>query len=231
MKNLKDKVWEVVDPDDNFDPVFTYWRYNEIIEHYFWYWCSAMEESGKKHLISKDACVLDWIVINWATEVTINRGENMCKCKPSVDVKIVYLENYNGGPDDEPLKYEKDGDSGFDLRVAASYAIAPGSVIIVKTGIKVAVPQGYELQVRTRSGSPVKRGFVVANSPGTVDSGYRGEVGVIVHNISDDFVFIDQGERIAQGVICPVYQANFIKVEELDETERGENGYNSTGVK
>lgn len=231
MTDLKDKVWEVVDPDDNFDPVFTYWTYDQIIGHYLGYWCQSMVEAGKGHLISKDACVLDWIIVNWATEVKLNRGENMCKCKPKVDVKIVYLENYNGGPDDEPMKYEKDGDSGFDLRADMAYDISPGGVIIVKTGIKVAVPQGYELQVRTRSGSPINKGFVVANSPGTVDSGYRGQVGVIVQNISDEYVYIEPGERIAQGVICPVYQANFIKVEELDETERGENGYNSTGVK
>jgi len=149
-----------------------------------------------------------------------------CNCTKDIDVKIVYLDNYCG----DPLRYEKEGDSGFDLRADTEYFVSPGGAIVIKTGIKVAVPFGYELQVRTRSGSPLKRGFVVANSPGTVDSGYRGEVGVIVHNIGDEMLEISAGERIAQGVICPVYQANFIPVYELDKTDRGESGYNSTGV-
>jgi dUTP pyrophosphatase len=77
----------------------------------------------------------------------------------------------------------------------------------------------------------LKRGFNVANSPGTVDSGYRGEIGVLVYNLSDEIVEIECGERIAQGVLCPVFQAEFIEVDELDETERGEGAFNSTGVR
>jgi dUTP pyrophosphatase len=150
-----------------------------------------------------------------------------------VPVEIVYTENYNGGVNDEKLKYAKEGDSGFDLRAETNaeggYQIAPYSTIVIPAGFRVAVPQGTELQVRTRSGSPLKRGFNVANSPGTVDSGYRGIVGVLCHNLSDELIDIECGERIAQGVICPVYQANFIEVTELDETERGEGAYNSTG--
>jgi len=88
-------------------------------------------------------------------------------------LKVVYLENYNGGEENQELSYAKDGDSGFDLRASTNeqggYQVAPKSVIVIPTGIKVAVPQGFELQVRTRSGSPIKRGFVVANSPGTVN--------------------------------------------------------------
>jgi len=169
---------------------------------------------------------IDWLIAEVERlKQKITKGESMCKCVKNVPVKIVYLDNYKG----DPLRYEKDGDSGFDLRADNDYTVAPGGTIIVKTGIKVAVPKEYELQIRTRSGSPVKRGFVVANSPGTVDSGYRGEVGVIIHNISDAYVEIDAGERIAQGVICPVYQADFIMVDELDETDRGEGGFNSTG--
>jgi dUTP pyrophosphatase len=152
-----------------------------------------------------------------------------------VDVNLVYLEGYNGGEGDADLCYEKDGDSGFYLRAATNeqggYQVAPQSVIVIPTGIKVAVPRGTELQVRTRSGSPLKKGFNVANSPGTVDSGYRGEVGVLVHNLSNEVIDIPCGERIAQGVLCPVYQAAFNVVAELDETERGEGAYNSTGVK
>jgi dUTP pyrophosphatase len=153
----------------------------------------------------------------------------------SIPVEVVYTEDYNGGDDGEKLKYAKDGDSGFDLRAQSNatggYQVAPQSVVVIPTGIKVAVPKGFELQVRTRSGSPLKKGFNVANSPGTVDSGYRGVVGVLCFNMSNEVVDIPCGERIAQGVIAPVLKADFIEVSELDETERGDGAYNSTGVK
>lgn len=149
-------------------------------------------------------------------------------------LEVVYLPEYNGGEDNRPLEYAKDGDSGFDLRAqtneAGGYTIAPKGTIVIPVGIKVATPKGTELQVRTRSGSPLKKGFFVANSPGTVDSGYRGVVGVICHNMSDETIEIDCGERIAQGVICPVFKAEFIDCDYLDETDRGEGAYNSTGV-
>lgn len=155
---------------------------------------------------------------------------------PIVNVKIVYTEDYNGGENNEKLKYEKEGDSGFDLRAqnnpTGGYQIAPLGTIVIPCGFKIAVPKGLELQVRTRSGSPLKRGFNVANSPGTVDSGYRGIVGVLAHNMSKtDTIDIPCGERIAQGVICPVLKAYFKEVTELDETDRGEGAYHSTGVK
>ncbi len=152
-----------------------------------------------------------------------------------IPVKIIYLNTYNGGDDNQKLVYAREGDSGFDLRAAnneqCGYQIAPQGTIVIPTGIKIALPQGTELQIRTRSGSPLKRGFNVANSPGTVDSGFRGTVGVLCHNLSDEVIVIDCGERIAQGVVCPVYRANFIEVDELDKTERGEGAYNSTGIK
>lgn len=152
-------------------------------------------------------------------------------------LKVIYLDTYNGGKDNEKLKYAKHGDSGFDLRAADTtdgmgyWLIPPGKAMVVKTGIKIAVPYGFEMQVRTRSGSPLKSDFFVANSPGTVDSGYRGEIGVIVYNYSKEPITIHPGIRIAQGVICPVFEAVFEEVNELDETERGDGAYNSTGVK
>lgn len=153
----------------------------------------------------------------------------------NVEAKVIYTDNYNGGEDDQKLVYAKDGDSGFDLRAETNeqggYQIAPQSTIVIPVGFHIAVPQGTELQVRTRSGSPLKRGFNVANSPGTVDSGYRGVVGVLCHNLSDEVIDVECGERIAQGVICPVFKAHFVEVEELDVTDRGTGAYNSTGVK
>lgn len=156
-------------------------------------------------------------------------------CQPQKSpLEVVYTENYNGGEDNAKLVYAKDGDSGFDLRAetnaSGGYQVAPQSTLVIPVGIKVATPKGTELQVRTRGGSPVKRGFFVSNSPGTVDSGYRGVVGVLCHNLSDEVLEIECGERIAQGVICPVLEAEFIEVTELDETDRGEGAYNSTGT-
>ncbi len=152
-------------------------------------------------------------------------------------LKVVYLDNYHGGKDNEKLKYAKLGDSGFDLRAGevddgvGYWLIPPNTVRVIPAGIKVAVPVGYEMQVRTRSGSPLKSDFFVANSPGTVDSGYRGEVGTIVYNFSNEPVTILPGDRIAQGVICPVECVEFDEVTDLDETERGDGAYNSTGIK
>lgn len=151
-----------------------------------------------------------------------------------IPIEVVYTKNYNGGNMAEPLKYEKEGDSGFDLRAQNNeegvWTVAPQGTIVVPVGIKVAVPRGFELQVRTRSGSPIKRGFNVANSPGTVDSGYRGVVGVLVHNLTHGNIEIACGERIAQGVIVPVMEAKFVEVDALDITDRGDGAYNSTGV-
>ncbi len=152
-------------------------------------------------------------------------------------LQVVYLDNYNGGKDELKLQYAKPGDSGFDLRAGnavdeTGYWLIPANkVCVVPVGIKVAVPSGYELQVRTRSGSPLKSDFFVANSPGTVDSGYRGEVGVLVYNYSNEPVTIHPGDRIAQGVIAPVSYVTFDEVDTLDETERGDGAYNSTGIK
>lgn len=141
-------------------------------------------------------------------------------------------------PDAIVPKYQTDGASGFDLHALESIQIAPGETLLVKTGLSFAIPKGFELQVRPRSGTSLKTSLRVANSPGTIDSDYRGEVCVIISNtyhLSDDETsgnqIIRKGDRIAQGVICPVFKARFVEVEELDETQRGEGGFGSTGSK
>ena len=152
-------------------------------------------------------------------------------------LKVVYLDNYCGGENNERLKYAKPGDSGFDLRAAKAedstgvWIVPPGKVRVVPTGIKVGVPECYEMQVRTRSGSPLKSDFFVANQPGTLDAGYRGEAKVLVYNFSKEPITIRPGDRIAQGVIAPVMTVEFDEVDELDDTERSDSGFNSTGVK
>lgn len=126
-------------------------------------------------------------------------------------------------------KYATPGSAGFDLAAIQRTEMPPGETRLVKTGLAVAVPAGYELQVRPRSGTSLKTGLRVANSPGTVDSDYRGEVCVIMTNTGDQIYYIEKGERIAQGVICPVFQVEFEETDTLDDTSRGSGGFGSTG--
>lgn len=145
-----------------------------------------------------------------------------------MDMRIKYLPNYRR--DWGVVKYALPGDAGFDLRAAIDepLVIVPGTVYTIPTGIAVAVPEGYEMQVRSRSGAASK-GIVVANAPGTVDSNYRGEVGVLLHSISG-LHRIEPGARVAQGVLARVTHARFCEVYDLDMTERGVAGFGSTGT-
>ena len=127
-------------------------------------------------------------------------------------------------------KYMHKGDSGFDLASIEHITISPGEIKLIGTGLSFEIPVGFELQVRPRSGMSMKTNFRIANSPGTCDSNYRGEVKIIAENTGHRPIFIEKGDRIAQGVICPVYQAVFVE-EELEDSERGSNGFGSSGVK
>ena len=129
--------------------------------------------------------------------------------------------------------YETTGSAGMDLRAAvpadAPVTLAPGARALVPTGLKIALEQGWEAQVRPRSGLALKHGITCLNSPGTIDSDYRGEVGVILINHGAEPFVIQRGERIAQMVIAQHAQAVITEVESLDETARGEGGFGSTG--
>jgi len=129
--------------------------------------------------------------------------------------------------------YETSGSAGMDLRAAVAenlpVILAPGARTLVPTGLKIALEPGYEAQVRPRSGLALKHGVTCLNSPGTVDSDYRGEVGVILINHGQDPFVIQRGERIAQMVIARHEQAAMVEVEALDETARGAGGFGSTG--
>jgi dUTP pyrophosphatase len=129
--------------------------------------------------------------------------------------------------------YETIASAGMDLRANIAEPITLKSLerTIVKTGLFIELPIGYEAQVRPRSGLAAKKGITVLNSPGTVDADYRGEIGVILVNLSQDDFIIENGERIAQLVIAKHERAEWISVEELSETSRGEGGFGSTGVK
>lgn len=128
-------------------------------------------------------------------------------------------------------KYETIGSAGVDVRANITEPITLKSLerILIPTGIKMAIPVGYEVQVRPRSGLAIKHGITMLNSPGTIDSDYRGEIKVIVVNLSKDDYIIEPNERIAQLVLNKVEQMDFIEVEVLDETERGEGGFGHTG--
>ncbi|MCX7374113.1 MAG: dUTP diphosphatase [Alphaproteobacteria bacterium] len=125
--------------------------------------------------------------------------------------------------------YATAGAAGMDLLAARDMTLAPGARALVPTGIAVALPEGFEMQVRPRSGLALKHGVTVLNAPGTVDSDYRGEVGVILLNTSDTAFAIARGDRIAQAVFAPVTRAAFEEVVVLPETARGAGGFGSTG--
>ncbi len=127
-------------------------------------------------------------------------------------------------------KYQTEGSSGFDLHAVEEVTIKPHSVGLVKIGICLSLEVGYELQVRSRSGLALNHQVMVLNSPGTVDNDYRGEIKVILANLSDKDFKVQIGDRIAQGVVQKTYKAEFIECERLDETSRGSGGFGSTGV-
>jgi len=129
--------------------------------------------------------------------------------------------------------YQTDGASGADLFAALDEPVAlePRGRALISTGISLAIPRGYEGQVRPRSGLALRNGVTVLNAPGTIDSDYRGEVKVLLINLGDAPFVVSSGDRVAQLVIAPVVRATFGFVDELDETVRGEGGYGSTGVR
>lgn len=149
-----------------------------------------------------------------------------------IDVKII-------NKSDNPLpSYATEGSSGFDICANEDMFVYSKSVALIHTGLYVQIPKGYEIQIRSRSGL-AKKGLFVVNQPGTIDSDYTGEIGILLTYIAEDIYDnygniipfkIKKGDRIAQGVLCPVCQSNFIKVKELDETQRGEGGFGSTGI-
>jgi dUTP pyrophosphatase len=129
--------------------------------------------------------------------------------------------------------YETSASAGMDVRanIEDSVVLKPFERALIKTGLFLEIPEGFECQVRPRSGLALKKGLTVLNSPGTIDADYRGEVGVILVNLSQDEVVIEDGERIAQLVFAKVEQANWEVAVELSETNRGAGGFGSTGVK
>jgi dUTP diphosphatase len=151
-----------------------------------------------------------------------------------MDSVALKLMRVAGSDTSVPLPaYETPGAAGADLRAnfpdGQAVTLAPGARALIPTGLAMAIPQGFEVQVRPRSGLALKHGIALVNSPGTIDSDYRGEVGVIMLNTSDEAFAVSHGMRIAQMVMAPVVQARFEAVDTLDETARGAGGFGSTG--
>ena len=133
-------------------------------------------------------------------------------------------------PDAILPSYAHPSDAGMDVRSVADLTIAPGKRALVPTGLVMQLPPMYEAQVRPRSGLALKSGVTVLNSPGTIDSGYRGEVGVILANFGESDFQVKKGDKIAQIVIAPVTQPTIEETDVIDETDRGAGGFGSTGV-
>lgn len=133
-------------------------------------------------------------------------------------------------PDAVLPAYAHSSDAGMDVRSIDDLIIAPGKRALVHTGLIMALPPMYEAQVRPRSGLALKNGVTVLNTPGTIDSGYRGEIGVILANFGEEDFAVKKGDKIAQIVIAPVTQPMIEETETIDETDRGAGGFGSTGV-
>ena len=147
-----------------------------------------------------------------------------------VTVKLIKSDS---GKDLPTPKYATSGSAGMDLYadVQNTVTLPKGQKLLVSTGISIGLPEKYEAQIRPRSGLAAKNGITVLNTPGTIDSDYRGEIKVILINLSNEDFIIERGMRIAQMVIAPVTTARFVETELLEETDRGDSGFGSTGVK
>ena len=133
-------------------------------------------------------------------------------------------------PSAELPTYAHPGDAGMDIRSIEELSIAPGSRALVHTGLVMMLPPGYEAQVRPRSGLALKNGVTVLNTPGTIDEGYRGEIGVILANFGTEPFKVERGAKIAQIVIAPCTRASIVECETVDDTARGTGGFGSTGL-
>ena len=150
--------------------------------------------------------------------------------KMAPDKMVRVLIARSGRAKDFPLpEYATPASAGVDLRASEARVIPPGGRALVPTGLRIALPEGYEAQVRPRSGLALRHGVTLLNSPGTIDADYRGEIGVILMNLGQEPFIVEPGDRIAQMVVAPVARVAWSEAEALDATERGEGGFGSTG--
>ena len=165
--------------------------------------------------------------------IDINEIENQFNqsVEPLIERKVPV--NYINDSENKNPEYAYDSDSGFDLRSTEDIWVQANDRKLVPTGLRFDIPDGYEIQVRSKSGLALNQGLMVLNSPGTVDSGYQGEIKVIIFNTTKDRIKIEKGQKIAQAVICPVLNGkwvNLINVESIQEKDRNDKGFGSTGL-
>jgi dUTP pyrophosphatase len=141
----------------------------------------------------------------------------------------MYIGIIKMNPDLPTPHYKTEGSSGMDLYSAEDFPLQPNRTKLIKTGIKVCIPENFEGQIRPRSGLALKHGITMVNSPGTIDSDYRGEIGIILHNLGTETFKVVKGDRIAQLIISPVAHVGISVVDKLSETDRGEGGFGHTG--
>ncbi len=148
---------------------------------------------------------------------------------PKISVRVKKWAHFKG----HLPTYQSAMASGFDIRaqLLEPVALKPGQRIVIPTGLSFEIPRGYELQARPRSGLAMKNGVSLVNSPGTIDADFRGEVKIILINLGQEPITVCDQDRIAQLVLCPVLQVDFIESQELNETERAGNGFGSTGIR
>ncbi len=142
----------------------------------------------------------------------------------------IRIKRETGGEDLELPSYQTPGAAGMDVRAAEERTIGPGETALIATGFSIAVPPGFEAQLRPRSGLAIKHGLTLLNSPGTIDSDFRGEVKIILTNLGFSPFYVNRGDRIAQMIIAKVERAALEEVEELDDTQRGDGGFGHSGV-
>ena len=191
---------------------------------------SFKEDSEKiKELLSENKDEFDYDEILKMTGVDIKELENdMLNYRPKLDLGFTKLNDNSVTP-----FYNYPSDSGFDLYSTEEVTIPPFGRALVPTGLSFDIKDGYEIQVRSKSGLAIKQGLTVLNTPGTVDSGYNGEVKVIIFNTNNHSVTIPKGMKVGQAVLCPVINGKWvelIQVNSVDDKERGDNGFGSTGI-
>ena len=149
-----------------------------------------------------------------------------------VEIKVLKMKRENIS--ELPLpRYMTDKAAGMDLYadVGEQVVIKPSGIALIPTGLKVAIPDGYEIQIRPRSGLAIRNGITVLNTPGTIDGDYRGEIGIILINAGSEPFVVSRGDRVAQMVVAPVVRARLVVVDALDDTDRGEGGFGQTGIR
>jgi dUTP pyrophosphatase len=192
----------------------------KFVEHNF------VEKEQRDENLKKLAAAFETFVKDNPLRQGFARTEGVSVDGP-VNVKVKKLDNFKG----ELPKYQSPLASGLDVRaqLTGEICLKPGQRTLIPTGLAFSIPKGYEIQARPRSGWAIRDGVSLLNTPGTIDADYRGEVKIIIVNLGENEVVIKDQDRVAQLVLCPVLQAEFQEVADLDETVRGDGGFGSTG--